>query len=281
MVNEELILFAINSLIGASLQPVTSINELQNANHFIEIISAVEARQFPEADISIPALTDSTEDKFEFILQYLSKQSTCSIIEWNLNELVHGNDVLLFKTALLVIFIARDEIFRSFHLSAFNNTQYKRLTTLFKLHMIKTVANDAYQLNVDACFIDACLQDDKESQKTTAAKRKCVDPLISDSNGSRNNNNHSLILDESRTCSTNQSQIGTVSIQSCNAIQEDVFKIQNILVNINNKYGDLEKQRKHNELNEKVVQQIDYDIIKDERNQLREDIRRYEVENKK
>ncbi|CAF1069366.1 unnamed protein product [Rotaria sordida] len=271
MVNEELILFAINSLIGASLQPVTSINELQNANHFIEIISAVEARQFPEADISIPALTDSTEDKFEFILQYLS---------------IHGNDVLLFKTALLVIFIARDEIFRSFHLSAFNNTQYKRLTTLFKLHMIKTVANDAYQLNVDACFIDACLQDDKESQKTTAAKRKCVDPLISDSNGSRNNNNHSLILDESRTCSTNQSQIGTVSIQPCNAIQEDVFKIQNILVNINNKYGDLEKRyntlkRKHNELNEKVVQQIDYDIIKDERNQLREDIRRYEVENKK
>ncbi|CAF0738237.1 unnamed protein product [Rotaria sordida] len=237
MVNEELILFAINSLIGASLQPVTSINELQNANHFIEIISAVEARQFPEADISIPALTDSTEDKFEFILQYLSKQSTCSIMEWNLNELVHGNDVLLFK-----------------------------------LHMIKTVANDAYQLNVDACLQDA-------------AKRKCVDPLISDSNGSRNNNNHSLILDESCTCSTNQSQIGTVSIQSCNAIQEDVFKIQNILVNINNKYGDLEKRyntlkRKHHELNEKVVQQIDYDIIKDERNQLREDIRRYEVENK-
>ncbi|CAF3667253.1 unnamed protein product [Rotaria sordida] len=83
-----------------------------------------------------------------------------------------------------------------------------------------------------------------------------------------------------------QSQIGTVSIQPCNAIQEDVFKIQNILVNINNKYGDLEKRyntlkRKHHELNEKVVQQIDYDIIKDERNQLREDIRRYEVENKK
>jgi len=41
------------------------------------------------------------------------------------------------------------------------------------------------------------------------------------------------------------------------------------------------QEEKNRELSEKVFRQADYDTIKDERNKLREDVHRYEIENKR
>lgn len=41
------------------------------------------------------------------------------------------------------------------------------------------------------------------------------------------------------------------------------------------------KEDKNRELSEKVLRQTDYDVIKDERNRLREEVQRYESENKR
>ena len=40
-------------------------------------------------------------------------------------------------------------------------------------------------------------------------------------------------------------------------------------------------EEKNRELSEKVLRQADYDSIKDERNKLREDLHRYEIDNKR
>ncbi|CAF5160777.1 unnamed protein product, partial [Rotaria magnacalcarata] len=91
------------------------------------------------------------------------------------------------------------------------------------------------------------------------------------------------MLDRSFTRSPGQSQAAT---QQARALQEDLFKVQYELDDLQHKYGGLEKsyhelKDKNRELSEKVLRQTDYDIIKDERNRLREDVHRFEVENKR
>jgi hypothetical protein len=111
---------------------VKSIEELRTAEQFINIISQMyeqlaffpnhinithlfsEAQKFAESRIGIPALNDSLQDKFQFVLEYLSsmynnffsirylsdlftEQSTSSITEWNIQELIRGNTILLSK----------------------------------------------------------------------------------------------------------------------------------------------------------------------------------------
>ncbi len=92
--------------------------------------------------------------------------------------------------------------------------------------------------------------------------------------------------------------------QQARALQEDLFKVQYEFDDLQHKYGGLEKsynelsknfyfsilfisfliefqEEKNRELSEKVFRQADYDTIKDERNKLREDVHRYEIENKR
>ncbi|CAF1184500.1 unnamed protein product [Rotaria sordida] len=285
MVNEKLILFGINSLITTPLEPVKSIEEFRNAEHFLNIISQIEAQKFSESRINIPPLSDNVHDKFQFILEYLSKQSTSPITEWNINELIRGSDSLLSKMGLLVVFAAHaDTYFYSKSLDADEN-QHEQLAALFDLHMIEGTQTNPYQLNVDAC-----LKDDSGStqpKQTTPVIRKRRNTQICNLNDSLNNPNRSSILDRSFTRSPGQHQAAAAAAtQQARALQEDLFKVQYELDDLQHKYGGLEKsyhelREKNRELSEKVLRQTDYDTIKDERNKLREDVHRYEIDNRR
>ncbi|CAF0952849.1 unnamed protein product [Rotaria sp. Silwood1] len=274
----------VNSLITAPLEPVKSIEEFRTAEHFLNIVSQIEAQKFSESRISIPEFNDYVHDKFQFILEYLSKQSTSPITEWNINELVRGNDVLLSKMALLVVFAAHaDTYFYSKSLDA-DESQHEQLAALFDLHMIEGTQNNPYQLN-----IDACLRDDSggtQPKQTTPVIRKRRNTQIY-LNDSLNNQNRSSILDRSFTRSPGQHQaVALAATQQARALQEDLYKVQYELDDLQHKYGGLEKsyhelKEKNRELSERVLRQTDYDPIKDERNKLREDVHRYEIENKR
>ncbi|CAF5052999.1 unnamed protein product, partial [Rotaria magnacalcarata] len=135
MVNEKLILFGVNSLLTAPPEPVKSVEEFRTAEHFLNIISQIEAQKFAETRIHTPPASENVQNKFKFILDYLSKQSTSSIIEWNINELTQGNDVLLSKMALLIVFAAHaDTYFYSKSLDT-DEAQHEQLAALFDLHM--------------------------------------------------------------------------------------------------------------------------------------------------
>ncbi|CAF4910640.1 unnamed protein product, partial [Rotaria sp. Silwood1] len=275
----------VNSLITAPLEPVKSIEEFRTAEHFLNIVSQIEAQKFSESRISIPEFNDYVHDKFQFILEYLSKQSTSPITEWNINELVRGNDVLLSKMALLVVFAAHaDTYFYSKSLDA-DESQHEQLAALFDLHMIEGTQNNPYQLN-----IDACLRDDSggtQPKQTTPVIRKRRNTQICNLNDSLNNQNRSSILDRSFTRSPGQHQaVALAATQQARALQEDLYKVQYELDDLQHKYGGLEKsyhelKEKNRELSERVLRQTDYDPIKDERNKLREDVHRYEIENKR
>ncbi|CAM2722611.1 unnamed protein product [Rotaria socialis] len=284
MVNEKLILFGVNSLLTAPLEPVKSVEEFRTSEHFLNIISQIEAQKFAETRINTPPSSENVQNKFKFILDYLSKQSTSSIIEWNINELIQGNDVLLSKMALLVVFAAHaDTYFYSKSLDT-DEAQHEQLAALFDLHMIEGTQNNPYQLNVDAC-----LKDDSggaQPKQTTPVIRKRRNTQICNLNDSLNNASRSSMLDRSFTRSPGQSQAAAAATQQARALQEDLFKVQYELDDLQHKYGGLEKsyhelKDKNRELSEKVLRQTDYDIIKDERNRLREDVHRFEVENKR
>ncbi|CAF3047143.1 unnamed protein product [Rotaria sp. Silwood2] len=306
---EQLILFGINSLIDASREPVKSIEDLRNPDHFLNILSTIEAQQF-DSHITISAQSDPIQNKFEFVLQYLSKYSTSSITEWNINELVQGNNVLLAKLALLAVFAAGDNIIFCSHLSVMYNVQYIRLMALFDLHMSETTENNLHQLNIDDCIIDAwpCLRTSTPPDQTTSFESvhpdivedsKCIHFyyrekkingnfalfLYIDLNDSLNDNNHSSSLDRSFT-PPEQSQISATTTQQSNGFQEDIFNVQYKLNDLQHKYADLEQRynelkEQNRELSEKLLQQADYDTIKDECNKLREAVHRYEIENKR
>ncbi|UJR08846.1 hypothetical protein I4U23_013100 [Adineta vaga] len=287
MVNDKLILFGINSLISAPLEPIKSIEELRIAEHFLNVINQIEAQKFSESRIDIPSVHDSVHEKFKFILDYLSKQSTSSITEWNINELIRGNDNLLSKTALLIIFAAHaDTYFYSKSLEA-DEAQHEQLAALFDLHMIEATQNNPYQLNVDACFKDDSAG--AQPKQTTPVIRKRRNTQICNLNDSLNNQNRSSILDRSFTRSPGQSQAAAAAAaatQQARALQEDLYKVQYELDDFHHKYGGLEKsynelKEKNRELSEKLLRQADYDTIKDERNRLREDLHRYEIDNKR
>ncbi|CAF0841450.1 unnamed protein product [Adineta steineri] len=288
MVNEKLILFGINSLVTAPIEPIKSIEELRTGEHFINIITQIEAQKFAESRIDILSSNESVQEKFKFILEYLSKQSTSSITEWNINELIRGNDILLSKTALLVVFAAHaDTYFYSKSLETDEN-QHEQLAALFDLHMIEATQNNPYQLN-----IDACLKEDAAStqpKQTTPVIRKRRNTQICNLNDSLNNNNRSSILDRSFTRSPGSFQQSHAAVLAANqqarVLQEDLFKVQYELDDLQHKYGGLEKsyhelKDKNREYSEKILRQTDYDTIKDERNKLREDVHRYEIDNKR
>ncbi|CAF3791615.1 unnamed protein product [Adineta steineri] len=288
MVNEKLILFGINSLVTPPIEPIKSIEELRTGEHFINIITQIEAQKFAESRIDILSSNESVQEKFKFILEYLSKQSTSSITEWNINELIRGNDILLSKTALLVVFAAHaDTYFYSKSLETDEN-QHEQLAALFDLHMIEATQNNPYQLN-----IDACLKEDTAStqpKQTTPVIRKRRNTQICNLNDSLNNNNRSSILDRSFTRSPGSFQQSHAAVLAANqqarVLQEDLFKVQYELDDLQHKYGGLEKsyhelKDKNREYSEKILRQTDYDTIKDERNKLREDVHRYEIDNKR
>ncbi|CAF3939050.1 unnamed protein product, partial [Adineta steineri] len=247
-----------------------------------------EAQKFAESRIDILSSNESVQEKFKFILEYLSKQSTSSITEWNINELIRGNDILLSKTALLVVFAAHaDTYFYSKSLETDEN-QHEQLAALFDLHMIEATQNNPYQLN-----IDACLKEDAAStqpKQTTPVIRKRRNTQICNLNDSLNNNNRSSILDRSFTRSPGSFQQSHAAVLAANqqarVLQEDLFKVQYELDDLQHKYGGLEKsyhelKDKNREYSEKILRQTDYDTIKDERNKLREDVHRYEIDNKR
>ncbi|CAF4295570.1 unnamed protein product, partial [Adineta steineri] len=72
MVNEKLILFGINSLVTPPIEPIKSIEELRTGEHFINIITQIEAQKFAESRIDILSSNESVQEKFKFILEYLS-----------------------------------------------------------------------------------------------------------------------------------------------------------------------------------------------------------------
>lgn len=101
------------------------------------------------------------------------EQSTSSLAEWNVDELVRGNENLLSKTALLVVFAAHaDTFFYSKSLDA-DETQHEQLAALFDSHMIEATQNNPYQLNVDAC-----LQTTNENSTATTTTTKQTTPII-------------------------------------------------------------------------------------------------------
>ena len=84
----------------------------------IEIPWFSEGQKFTESRIGVPASNESVQNKFQFILEYLSSRSdffswvnfsgcrieqcTSPISEWNVNDLIRGNDILLCKVILRI-----------------------------------------------------------------------------------------------------------------------------------------------------------------------------------
>ncbi|CAF1465842.1 unnamed protein product [Rotaria sordida] len=84
-----------------------------------------EAQKPAESRINIPLLTDSSSDKFQFIIKYISTSQTT---ELNHNELAQGNMDHLLKVALLIILATL--IDQNFYLKLFgaDESQHKELT---------------------------------------------------------------------------------------------------------------------------------------------------------